>query len=668
MTHYPYLFQPLALQHTTLKNRVVMGSMHTGLEEMPEGFDHLAAFYQERAAEGVGLIITGGISPNRQGRLMMGSSKLTTNSEMRAHQKITTAVHQAGGKIAMQILHAGRYAYHPFLVAPSRIKAPISPFTPWRMTGFGIRRTIHAYARAAELAMAAGYDGVEIMGSEGYLINEFLAAATNQRTDQWGGSVERRMQFALEIIRAIRAAVSEQCLIIFRISLVDLVKSGSTWPEILELAYALEAAGVDMLNSGIGWHEARIPTIATMVPRAEFSELTARLKQAVSIPVIATNRINMPEVAEHILASGSADMICMARPFLADAAWVSKAARGEASAINTCIACNQACLDHIFQRKIASCLVNPRTCHELVFVEKPVKLHQKIAVVGGGPAGMMYALTAAKRGHQVSLFEAHTELGGQFNYAKQIPGKSEFSETLRYFQHELAAHRVEIHLGKKMTVEDLAQLPVDQIVLTTGVLPREISLSGQDHSKVLSYLQVLRDHHAVGKRVAIIGAGGIGFDVAAFLLQESETKASFAKHWGIDFSVSTPGGLQKPERVKPKREIYLLQRKKTKVGAGLGKTTGWIHRMELQKSGVQMLSGVEYIRVDDQGLHIIHDGKPRCLEVDHVIICAGQEPLRDLAEPLQALGKRVQILGGAHEARELDAKRAMAEAYQAALS
>lgn len=667
---YPHLLQPLDLGFTTLKNRVLMGSMHTGLEEEKNGYQRMATYYAERAKGQVGLIVTGGIAPNRAGWVAPFAAKLSTQAEARQHRIITEAVHSEGGKIAMQILHAGRYGYHPLAVAPSSIKSPISPFKPWALSNGGVKRTIKDYVRCAVLAREAGYDGVEIMGSEGYLINQFIVKKTNRRTDEWGGSYENRIRFPIEIVRQVRAAVGPDFIIIYRLSMLDLVPDGSTWEEIETLAHEIEKAGATIINTGIGWHEARVPTIATMVPRAGFSWVTQRLMGKVGIPLITTNRINNPEVAESVLAAGHADMVSMARPFLADPEFVVKAIENRADEINTCIACNQACLDHTFQRKVASCLVNPRACHETELNYLPALKKKKIAVVGAGPAGLAFSSVAAQRGHEVHLFDADTQIGGQFNMAKQIPGKEEFYETLRYFNKQLNIHGVNLHLGQKVNAQDLMPSAFDEIILATGVSPRALELPGVEHSKVLNYIDVLKNHQKTGQKVAIIGAGGIGFDVAEYLLKEEHKGGpevtEFMDEWGVDMNHQDKGGLKDPNIGKPERTIYLLQRSKGKLGERLGKTTGWIHRSSLKKHRVQMLDSVQYIKVDDQGLHIAIDGTPQLLEVDNVIICAGQEALRDLYEPLTLAGLSVHLVGGADEARELDAKRAIDQASRLA--
>ncbi|SFO32434.1 2,4-dienoyl-CoA reductase (NADPH2) [Candidatus Pantoea varia] len=665
---YPALFTPLDLGFTRLKNRFLMGSMHTGLEEHPDGAARLAAFYGERAREGVALIVTGGIAPNAQGVTTVHGAMLTDEAQCSWHRQITEAVHQHQGKIALQILHTGRYSYQPDLVAPSARQAPINPFTPQAMSEAAIEQTIYDFARCARLAQQAGYDGVEIMGSEGYLINQFLVKHTNQRTDRWGGDFGQRMQFALAITRAVRAATGDAFIIIFRLSMLDLIEEGSTLEETLLLAGELEQCGVTLFNTGIGWHEARIPTIATCVPRAAFAWVTQRLRAHVSVPVIATNRINHPAVAEELLQSGCADMVSMARPFLADPAFVSKAQRGEPDSINTCIACNQACLDQVFAGKITSCLVNPRACHESLMPVIASPAPRRLAVVGAGPAGMAFALQAAQRGHQVILYEAAPEIGGQFNIARQIPGKSEFSETLRYFRHELAAAGVTVQTGCRVTPDQLSD--ADEVVLATGIQPRTPDIPGIDHPSVLSYLEVLRDKRPVGKRVAIIGAGGIGFDVAEYLSQPShdEDLAAFYTEWGIDHSLTQRGGVMKPEPPAALRQIWLLQRRSGKPGAGLAKTTGWIHRASLQARGVEMWGSVEYLAIDESGLHLRRNGETLLLEVDNVIICAGQEPQRELEAALRAKGQVVTVIGGADVAQELDARRAIAQATQLALS
>lgn len=672
MSNYPHLLAPLDLGFTTLKNRVLMGSMHTGLEELSDGPERMAAFYAERAAAGVALIVTGGIAPNEKGVVYRGGSTLSRRDQVDHHRIVTDAVHQAGGKIALQILHAGRYSYQPQPVAPSALQAPINPFTPTALSEAEIEQTIADFAHCALLAQQAGYDGVEVMGSEGYLINQFLVARTNQRDDSWGGSFSNRMRFAVEIVRAVRLAVGREFILIYRLSMLDLVEDGSSWQEIEQLALAIEQAGATLINTGIGWHEARIPTIATMVPRAGFSWVTRKLMGKVRIPLITTNRINDPAVAEQVLADGCADMVSMARPFLADAAFVQKAAEGRADEINTCIGCNQACLDQIFEGKLTSCLVNPRACREtempLTMAEKP----KKLAVIGAGPAGLAFATTAASRGHRVTLFDAADQIGGQFNIAKQIPGKEEFHETLRYFRRQLALLEVTVKLGTQVEAADLAEF--DEVILACGIVPRTPAIPGIDHAKVLTYLDVLRDKKPVGQRVAIIGAGGIGFDTAEYLSQHgvpsSLDQAEFNREWGIDGQLSQRGGLaaQGPVAERGPRQIYLLQRKTSKVGEGLGKTTGWIHRTSLTMRGVKMLNSVNYQRIDEEGLHISRAEQESCLPVDTVIICAGQEPRRELQQPLLAMGKTVHLIGGADVAAELDARRAIDQGTRLAMA
>ncbi len=669
---YPHMLQPLDLGFTTLKNRVLMGSMHVGLEEARDGFARMAAFYAERAKGGVGLIVTGGIAPNDRARPMPGGAAMTSQKEADKHKVVTEAVHAAGGKIAMQILHFGRYAYHPELVAPSALKAPISPFRPHALTTEEVEQTIEDYANAATLAQSAGYDGVEIMGSEGYLINEFIARQTNQRDDAWGGSYENRIRFPLEIVRRTRARVGANFIIIFRLSMLDLVEGGSTKEEVVQLAQELEKAGVTILNTGIGWHEARIPTIATKVPRAAFAWVTEQLKGKVKIPLVATNRINTPEVAEQVLASGQADMVSMARPFLADPDFVAKAAAGKADEINTCIGCNQACLDHTFGGKITSCLVNPRACHETLMVDSSAPSQERIAVVGAGPAGLAFATEAARRGFDVTLLDAASEIGGQFNVAKQVPGKEEFFETLRYFGKQIELTGVKLQLGKKVSAQDLAAAGFKQVVLATGVTPRLPEIEGIHHPKVLGYLDVLRDKKPVGHTVALIGAGGIGFDVAEYLLHEGTSPSldptKFFAEWGVDTTFAHAGGLKTAHIEKTPRKVYLLQRKTSKVGDGLGKTTGWIHRTSLKNRNVEMVNGVTYRKVDDAGLHITVGDKDMVLPVDNVVICAGQDPQRALQADLQAAGVTVHLIGGADVAAELDAKRAIKQGTELALA
>jgi 2,4-dienoyl-CoA reductase (NADPH2) len=668
MSRYPHLMNPLDLGFTTLPNRVLMGSMHVGLEEAERGFERMAEFYATRARGGVGLIVTGGIAPNDAGRPYEGGAKLTTEAEAEQHTEITAAVHREGGKIAMQILHFGRYAYHQDLVAPSALQAPISPFPPHALTDAEVERTIDDYARAAELAQRAGYDGVEIMGSEGYLINEFIAAQTNRREDRWGGSYENRMRFPVEIVRRVREAVGENFIIIYRLSMLDLVPGGSSLDEVITLAQAVEAAGATIINTGIGWHEARIPTIATSVPRGAYTWVTKKVMGAVSIPLVTTNRINTPELAEQLLADGHADMVSLARPMLADPDFVAKAAAGRPEAINTCIGCNQACLDHTFGGKITSCLVNPRACHETELVLAPTRLRKRVAVVGAGPAGLACAVSAAERGHDVTLFDAASEIGGQLNVARKVPGKQEFDETIRYFRTQLELHGVDVRLNTRVAAEDVSAY--DEVVVATGVSPRTPEIPGVDHPSVVGYLDVLRDGAPVGDRVAILGAGGIGFDVAEYLTdggdKASEDPATYFRHWGVDMDYQAPGGLAAPERPAPPRTVHLLQRKASKVGAGLGKTTGWIHRTELKHRGVTMVPGVQYDRIDDAGLHVTVEGHSQVLEVDTVVLCTGQEPRRDLYEELSAAGRSVHLIGGADVAAELDAKRAIKQGTELA--
>lgn len=671
MSKYPNLLAPLNLGFTTLKNRVLMGSMHVGLEEAPGGYDRMAAFYAERAKGGVALIVTGGISPNDHGVTFHGGSKLDTIEEAEKHKVITQAVHEAGGKIAMQILHTGRYSYQAENVAPSPIQAPINPVKPHALTSAEVQQTIDDFANCAKLAQYAGYDGVEIMGSEGYLINEFIAARTNHRDDEWGGSYANRIRFPIEIVRRTREMVGENFIIIYRLSMLDLVEGGSTLEEVIQLAKEIEKAGATIINTGIGWHEARIPTIATKVPRAAFTWVTRKLKGQVKIPLITSNRINTPEMAEYVLASGDADMISMARPMLADSEFVLKAEQGRSDEINTCIGCNQACLDHIFSMKIATCLVNPRACYETELIFKETNVAKNIAVIGAGPAGLSFAVYAANRGHQVTVFEAAAQIGGQFNIAKTIPGKEEFYETLRYLKRQIELEpRIKLQLNHKASLEELAQSNFDDIVVATGVTPRQLEIPGIDHAKVLSYLDVLKERKPVGQRVAIIGAGGIGFDTAEFLSHEGESGSinpeKFYDEWGIDTDYENVGGLKAANVEKPQREIYLLQRKAASVGASLGKTTGWIHRTGLKHRDVKMIAGASYEKIDDQGLHIVVNDKPAVLEVDHVIICAGQESYTAMFDELKAAGKNVHLIGGAKEAGELDAKRAIRQGAELA--
>nr|WP_284692146.1 FAD-dependent oxidoreductase [Pinirhizobacter soli] len=666
------MLAPLDLGFTTLRNRVLMGSMHTGLEDKAKDFDKLAAFFAERARGGVGLIVTGGIAPSIEGWLKPFSGTLSMPWHVARHRKVTQAVHAEGGKICMQILHAGRYAYQPLAVAPSKIKSPISPFTPRALTSRGVERTIGAFVRSAKLAQRAGYDGVEVMGSEGYLINQFIAARTNKRDDAWGGDAERRMRLPVEIVRRIRQAVGRDFIIIYRLSMLDLVDDAQSWDEIVMLAKKVEAAGATIINTGIGWHEARVPTIVTSVPRAAFTWVTRKLKGEVSIPLVTTNRINMPDVAERVLAAGDADMVSMARPLLADADWVNKAAAGRTQAINTCIACNQACLDHVFVNRRASCLVNPRACHETELVIRPASVSKRYAVVGAGPAGLACATTLAERGHAVTLFDRASAIGGQFNMARRIPGKEEFDETIRYFEHRLGETGVTLALGQVATVEALQAGRFDAVILATGVTPRAAGIEGRDHPKVLSYVDVLAGNADVGKTVAVIGAGGIGFDVAEFLVQSRPSPsldiARWTGEWGVDTTLAHRGGLGQAKAEAPDREVWLLQRSPGTPGKRLNKTSGWVHRATLKHKKVRMLGGVAYQRIDDEGLHVVIDGTPQILAVDNVVICAGQEPNRTLHDPLSAAGVPVYLIGGADVAAELDAKRAIAQATRLAAS
>ncbi len=664
MNSYPHLLAPLDLGFTTLPNRVLMGSMHVGLEDRPKNLPKLAEFYVERARGGAALIVTGGFAVNRTGWLLPLAGKLSTRTEASRHRVITDAVHAHDGRIAVQLLHAGRYGYHPFSASASKSKSPITPFGARAMTAREVRTTIDDFARSAVLARQAGYDGVEVMGSEGYLINQFLAPRTNHRDDEWGGSAANRRRFPVEIVRRIRDAVGPDFLLLYRMSLLDLVDGGQSWDEVGALAQEIERAGVTLINTGIGWHEARVPTIVTSVPRGAFTWTTARLRRAVSVPVIASNRINMPQTAEEILARGDADMISMARPFLADPDWVAKAADERADEINTCIGCNQACLDHTFAHKVASCLVNPRAGHETTLQLLPTRRAKRVAVVGAGPAGLATATAAARRGHTVELFEADAEIGGQFQLARRVPGKEEFGETLRYFTRQLELTGVKVHLGHAVTPAELADGGWDEVVLATGVTPRAVAFPGADRPNVHSYADVLNGAATVGDRVAVVGAGGIGFDVSEFLTHAdphgpAQPAEQWRREWGVGDPARTRGGLLAADPPASGRQVYLLQRKTSKAGAGLGKTTGWVHRASLKGRGVQTLVGVTYERLDDAGLHLTVGGRPRVLAVDDVVVCAGQESRRELAEDLRAAGLPVHVVGGADVAAELDAKRAI---------
>ncbi|MCU8103590.1 NADPH-dependent 2,4-dienoyl-CoA reductase [Shewanella sp. SM101] len=668
---FPHLLEPLDLGFTQLKNRVLMGSMHTGLEEEKGGFEKLAAFYKERALGGVGLIVTGGISPNLRGRLTPHACQLSFPWQVGKHRVVTQAVHEAGGKICMQILHAGRYGYHPFSQAPSKIKSPITPFTPSAMSSRQVRSTIKDYASSAALAKKAGYDGVEVMGSEGYLINQFVSARTNTRTDEWGGAFEKRAQFPIEIVNAIRAKVGKDFIIIFRLSMLDLVDNGSTWDEVVQLAQWLEQAGVSILNTGIGWHEARVPTIATSVPRGAFAWVTEKLKQSVSVPLIATNRINTAEIGEQIIASGQADMVSMARPFLADPEFVNKAAANTPELINTCIGCNQACLDHTFSLKRATCLVNPRACYETEINFLPTVNKKRIAVMGAGPAGMAFSVYAAMRGHDVVLFEAKSEVGGQFNLARKIPGKEEFNETIRYFINQIKLHKVELRLNTRLDASVLATETFDEVVIASGVVPRDLVLPGFDDPRVVDYQKVLSGEVTVGNTVALIGAGGIGFDMAHFLCERQSSTLNpdkWLQQWGIDKTYQHAGGLTEPHSDNTDhRKVFLLQRKTSKMGKGLGKTTGWIHRLVLKQHDVKMKTGVSYDKFDEAGLHIRVGETTEVLAVDNVVLCAGQESNRTLVDEMKATGLPVHLIGGVDVAAELDAKRAIRQGAELAM-
>ncbi|MCD8447992.1 NADPH-dependent 2,4-dienoyl-CoA reductase [Tenacibaculum finnmarkense] len=662
---YKHIFEPLDLGFTTLKNRVIMGSMHTGLEEEKEGTHKIATYYAERAKGGVGLIVTGGISPNIQGWTAPFSARMSTKKHAREHKIITDAVHKEGGKICMQILHSGRYGYHPLTVAPSKIQAPINPFKPFKLRQSGIRRTLRDFVNSAKLSQEAGYDGIEIMGSEGYLINQFIVKRTNKRSDNYGGTYQNRIRLAIELVQKIREAVGVNFIIIYRLSMLDLVEQGSSWEEVVQLGKEIEKAGATIINTGIGWHESRIPTIATSVPRGAFTWVTQKMKEELSIPLITSNRINMPETAEKVLSEGHADMISMARPFLADPQWVNKAKQERDDEINTCIACNQACLDHAFQQKVASCLVNPRACHETEFNYNPTKNKKKIAVVGAGPAGLSASTILAQRGHEVTLFDADKQTGGQFNIAKQIPGKEEFYETIRYFNKQLELHKVTVKLNTRVSADDLSKGNFDEVIIATGITPRMPRINGIEHEKVLNYIDVIKHKKPIGNRVAVIGAGGIGFDVSEYLAHQGESTAlnidAWLKEWGIDKSLKSRAGIENvtPEFHPSPREIFMFKRSKGKFGKNLGKTTGWIHRAVLKKKKVQFINEVQYTKIDDQGLHYTQGEEQKILEVDNVIICAGQVPFKELVAPLEEKGIKIHVIGGADFASELDAKRAI---------
>lgn len=668
-TEYPNLLAPLDLGFTQLSNRVLMGSMHTGLEEEKGGFEKLGAFYEERAKGGVGLIVTGGVSPNLRGRLSPMGSQINRWWHVQKHKKITDRIKPYDTKICLQLLHAGRYGYHPFSVGPSKIKSPITPFTPSAMSRRQIKATVNDYAKAANLSKKAGYDGVEIMGSEGYLLNQFICSRTNKRTDQYGGTFKNRSRIAVETVAKVRELVGEEFIIIYRLSMIDLVEGGNSWEEVVQLAKLIEKAGATLINTGIGWHEARIPTIVTSVPRAAFTWVTKKLKSEVNIPLITTNRINMPDVAEKVLAEGDADMVSMARPFLADPELVNKAKAGTPERINTCIACNQACLDHVFENKRASCLVNPQACYETELVMKTATGRKKLAVIGAGPAGLSFATYAAKRGHEVHLFDKSSEIGGQFNFAKQIPGKEEFYETIRYYDQLIKEVGVHLHLNSEQTAESIIEQNFDEVVVATGIKPRQLTIDGIEHDKVMTYLDVLRDHKPVGDKVAVIGAGGIGFDVSEYLVEDHSTAldvTAWQEQWGIDVDYQQRGALKPPATTLAKREVFLLQRKESKVGGSLGKTSGWVHRSVLKQKAVQMMAGVSYVAVNDHGLVIEVKGKRKTLEVDNIIVCAGQLPMAELMEPLAAKGIKVHKIGGADVAAELDAKRAIRQGAELA--
>jgi 2,4-dienoyl-CoA reductase (NADPH2) len=666
---YDHLLEPLDLGWTALKNRVLMGSMHTNLEEIPQGFERAAVYFAERARGQAALIVTGGIAPNEEGCISAMAAKLSTKEEVDQHKLITKAVHSEGGKICMQILHTGRYGYHNKIVAPSAIQAPINFFKPREMTSEDITRTIHDYVRCALLAKEAGYDGVEIMGSEGYLINQFIVKRTNQRNDHWGGIYENRIQFPIEIVKKTREAVGPNFIIIYRLSMLDLVEDGSTWNEVVILAKEIERAGATLINTGIGWHEARIPTIASMVPRKAFAWVTKRLKSEINIPLIAVNRMNTPDVAEEVLAEGCADMVSMARPFLADPEIILKTMEGRTHEINTCIACNQACLDHTFQMKISSCLVNPRACHETELNYTPTDNPKRIAVIGAGPAGLAFSHIAAMRGHNVTLYESDDKLGGQFNYAKIIPGKADYGETIRFYTEMMKKYKVKIALNHRVEADYLVQEDFDEIILADGIEPRQLDIEGHNHAKVVSYTDVLSQKVIIGNKAAIIGAGGIGFDIATYLTSQpakTDEINTFLKAWGVDQNYQQAGGLQNPEPEAPTREIYLLKRSPGKHGASLGKTTGWIHKAHLNAMNVQMLSDVKYLKIDDHGLHIFYKGENQILDVDHIIVCAGQLSSRRLYDALIVQSKQPHLIGGAAEAKELDAKTAIKQGCELA--